>query len=101
MKHLLTAEDRAALPSLYATEGQGEAAVVQLRFYAPGTYWAWYAIEFDGEDTFFGLVNGHDVEAGYFSLEEMESHPLVQRDETWTPRPLSEVRAAIDAERGA
>lgn len=102
MQHLLTNEDRAALPPLYATEEQKETAViVPLRFYAAGTYWSWYPVEFDGDDIFFGLVNGHEAELGYFSLSELESHPLVRRDETWTPRPLAEMRAAVDAERRA
>jgi hypothetical protein len=33
----------------------------------------WYATEFDGEDLFFGLVDGLEKEFGYFSLSELES----------------------------
>jgi len=32
----------------------------------------WYASDFDGEDTFFGLVSGFEVELGYFSLKELQ-----------------------------
>jgi len=36
--------------------------------------WTWYATEYDQDTkTFFGLVEGHDTELGYFSLEELES----------------------------
>ena len=30
------------------------------------------ASEFDGEDIFFGLVNGFELELGYFSLQELQ-----------------------------
>ena len=33
----------------------------------------WYASEFDGEDIFFGLVIGLEIELGYFSLSELKS----------------------------
>lgn len=50
---------------------------------------------------FFGLVNGHDVEMGYFSLGELLSitgFPVV-RDNSWQARPMGEVRALVDAKR--
>ena len=61
------------IPSLYATEGQGSEAVAQVRYFTPDSSWEWYALEFDGQDTFYGLVVGHDVEWGYFSLSELEA----------------------------
>ena len=98
---LLSDADRAALPPLYATEEQGDAAVVWTRFHAPGTLWHWFAVEFDGEDLFFGLVCGWDVEAGYFSLSEMEEAGHVIRDAAWRPRSLGDVRVEVDNARAA
>ena len=47
-----------------------------------------FATEYDGEDTFFGLVDGHERELGYFSLAELKKirEPLglpVDRDLYW------------------
>ena len=70
---LLTKAIRRKLPPLGATEAQGMDAVVQVKFFTPDAGWTWYATEFDGEDTFFGLVIGHETELGYFSLSELES----------------------------
>ena len=100
MQSLLTDEDRAALPGLYATEGQGDAAPVLVRLFAPGTLWQWLVCEFDGVDLLFGLACGFDLEAGYFSLAELEESGYVVRDVAWRPRPLGEARAAVEAGRG-
>jgi hypothetical protein len=93
---LLPAEIRAALPALYATEKQ-EDPIVQVKFFTPWTFWTWYATEFDGEDIFFGLVQGFEEELGYFSLSELESIRgpgglTIERDLFFTPKPLSQVR---------
>ncbi|OGR49687.1 MAG: hypothetical protein A2X37_10775, partial [Elusimicrobia bacterium GWA2_66_18] len=41
------------------------------KFFHPMSSWRWYATEFDPESgMFFGLVAGHELELGYFSLEE-------------------------------
>ena len=45
-----------------------------VKFFDPTGSWTWYATEYDQDTkTFFGLVDGHDKELGYFSLEELES----------------------------
>jgi hypothetical protein len=92
---LLTQEIRRRLPKLYSQEHVRD-PLVQAKFFTPDSSWTWYATEFDGDDTFFGLVHGHERELGYFSLRELEQvrGPLglaVERDRGWTPRPLSEV----------
>lgn len=96
---LLTAEIRKALPALYSQDGKGYDAIAQVKFFSPYSNWTWYATEFDGEDTFFGLVQGHEEELGYFSLKELESLTamegkllLVERDRYFMPRPLTEVK---------
>ncbi len=44
-----------------------------VKFFDPTGSWTWYATEFDGEDTFFGLVDGFELEWGSFSLAELKS----------------------------
>ena len=96
---LLTADIRRQLPPLYAREGVEDPRVCAT-FFTPWTNWTWYPIEFDGEDLFFGLVDGHEVELGYFSLAELESvigpgGLRIERDLHFRPTSLSEVRREI------
>ena len=51
-----------------AYEEQGLDAKALVKFFIPDSNWTWYASEFDGEDTFYGLVVGHEIEPAYFSL---------------------------------
>jgi hypothetical protein len=48
-------------------------ALAQVKFFISDAQWTWYASEFDGEDIFFGLVIGLEIELGYFSLSELKS----------------------------
>jgi hypothetical protein len=70
---LLDEEARAVLPPLYANERKGLEAVAPIKFFTPDSNWSWYPTEFDGEDIFFGLVDGFEMELGYFSISELES----------------------------
>jgi hypothetical protein len=95
---LLTQEIRQRLPKLYATEKQGNSALAQVKFFTPDSNWTWYASEFDGQDTFFGLVVGFEVEYGYFSLSELTAARGVlglpiERDLYFKPTPLKELEA--------
>lgn len=57
---------------LYSQDGKGKDAQVLAKFFLQS--FTWYVLEFDGEDTFFGIViNGDDGEYGYFSLKELQS----------------------------
>ena len=63
---------------------------------APDGSWTWWATEFDGEDMFFGLVEGHVRELGYFSLSELREArgPMglpIERDLHWRPQTLQEI----------
>ena len=86
---------------MYANEDKSEDdTAVVVKFFTHDSYWTWYATEFDGADTFFGLVDGQEQELGYFSLKELEAARgplglLVERDTSFTPTPLSEVRDNI------
>ncbi len=68
---LLGGAERALLPPLYHNERMGLEAVVPLKFFTPAGGWTWYPTEFDGDDLFFGLVSGFEVELGYFSVRRM------------------------------
>lgn len=94
---LLPDEIRAQLPPLYSGEEQGLEARALVKFFTPDSNWTWYASEFDGEDRFFGLVSGFEVELGYFSLSELESvhGPLglpIERDKFFEPTSLRELQ---------
>ena len=73
--------------------------------------WTWYATEFDGDDTFFGLVVGDYPELGYFTLTELEEarisklgvvppanyvfmlgYPAVERDLYFKPQSLGKMQ---------
>ena len=93
---LLTEELRKKLPPLYSQEKLGSKAVAYAKFFTPDSNWTFWASEFDGQDTFFGLVDGHCKELGYFSLSELESvrGPFglpIERDLHWTPKMLEEI----------
>ena len=85
-----------SLPPPYATEHEEDPEAKAKRF-TPWTNWTWYAVEYDGEDRCFGLVAGHEVEMGYFSLEELAAVRgpgglRIERDEHFTPTRLSVLR---------
>ena len=93
---LLTKEIRSKLPALYSQDAKGGDAIVVVKFFDPCGSWTWYATEFDGEDRFFGLVDGSDKELGYFSLSELQNFKNrfglgIERDLHWTPKPLREI----------
>jgi hypothetical protein len=93
---LLTEEIKSKLPKLYATEGIPlEKKVLVCKFFTPDSSWTWYAVEFDGKDTFFGYVQGFENEWGYFTLSELESvsGPMglkIERDLYWEPTKFGE-----------
>lgn len=71
--NLLTKEIIKQLPKLGAQYDKGLDAIVYAKFFTRWCNWTWYASEFDGEDIFFGLVDGLYKELGYFSLSELQS----------------------------
>ena len=46
--------------------------IAQVKFFTPDAQWTWFTSEFDGEDIFFGLVSGLELELGYFSLKKLK-----------------------------
>jgi hypothetical protein len=102
---LLPGHLRAVLPPLYANEAQGLKAVAPVKFFTPDSGWTWYASEFDGEDVFFGLVSGFEIELGYFTLAELERvrGPLglpIERDLWFEPQSLGELKTLEEKLKG-
>ena len=96
-----SAERLAKLPRLYETEQVGlKDKLVQLHFFIGGS--DWYAIEFDGQDTFWGfaILNGDNLNAewGYISLTELQQIRVggwvevdCELEEHWEVRSASRV----------
>jgi len=95
---LLTKELRTKLPKLYETEGTPiEEKTAIVKFFTPSSNWTWYAVEFDGDDLFFGWVHGFEKEWGYFSLKELESVSgpyglKIERDLYFEPTKIKDIR---------
>ena len=96
---LMPAELAAQRPALYATDGQGDDAIVYAHYFTPDAQWDWYCLEYDpAEGLCFGLVSGFASELGYFVLDELREArgPMglaIERDVYWTPTALRVVRA--------
>ena len=71
---LMTKAIEKKLPALYATDGAAEKEVIA-KFFNPGGIGTWYVFEGnklpDGDYEFFGLVDLHVKELGYFRLSEL------------------------------
>jgi len=97
---MMTDTLRKQLPELYAQDGKGKQAVAYVHYFSLANNWHWYGTEYDGDDTFFGLVRGFETELGFFSLIELSrvsirvggvDIPAVERDLHWTPKTLEEL----------
>lgn len=98
--HLMPESLAKTIPALYVTENLDEdRKQVWAHFFVGG--WDWYVLEYDPEERrCFGLVSGHEVELGYFTIDELEEVGIVERDLYWTPVYLASVRVQIERNRG-
>lgn len=101
---LLTDELKARLPALYSQEDDPDPIVQVLLLGA--NRWTWALTEYSDEapdgcpHLAFGWVDGDFPEIGYVPMDEidelnatcLEGHGYVWVDETFTPRPLSQVQ---------
>ena len=58
----------------------------------------------DGDDIFFGVVDGFEVEYGYFSLSELAAYrgrygAPIERDPSFTPKRLQEIYLELRGSR--
>lgn len=92
---MMTKALRKELPKLYSQDGLGMEAVAIVKYFHPFSSWTWYATEFDGDNTFFGLVDGFDKELGYFNLSDFENTKLrglpFERDLYFKPTKLEDL----------
>ena len=98
---LMTKELSETIPALYANEDAEDydAVLSPAKLFSPFSQWTWYITEWDPKTGLcFGLVEGLEVELGYFSLEELAEVtvfggvPAVERDLYWQPRTIGEIR---------
>ena len=104
-QQLMTEEIREQLPDLGENEEKGLEALARVKYFTPDSNWTWYVSEFDGEDLFFGMVIGFEIELGYFSLRELQQTrgPMglnIERDLYYEPKPLRELQEDHRRERG-
>jgi len=101
---MMTKEIEKRIPGMGETEEIGKDARVHVKFFSPYTGWTWYATEYDPEERrFYGYVNGHFQEHGYFSLDELSSVnvfpdlPAVERDKHWNSKTtIGQVVEAVE-----
>lgn len=98
-KHLMPPELLASLPPLYSQEKVEDPKIVA-KYFVPWGAGTWYVIEGqeeDGDVRFFGLVDLHEKELGYFVLSEFMSIRgpgglTIERDLHFGEHKLSEFR---------
>jgi|TARA_R110002153_G_scaffold177017_2_gene330256 hypothetical protein len=99
MMKLMTKEIEKKLPPLGTHDSAGTEDIrVVAKYFTPDSSWTWYVTEGnkEGDDwRFFGWVDGHYPEFGYFMLSDLESVRGclglgVERDRYFTAK-LSEV----------
>ena len=75
--------------------------LVIAKFFTPMTNWTRYATEYDPDTRmFFGLVDGHEAELWYFSLDELQNYKgrfgiWIERDIHFDPINLSSLQKAL------
>jgi len=87
------------LPAIGSTDSQGADAVALVKLFTPWSSWTWHITEASrqGNDILmFGLVDGHERELGYVSLNELVSvrGPMglaIERDLYWSPKKLGDI----------
>ncbi len=98
---LMTKELGDRIPVIGANENVGDydAVVAPAKLFSPYNGWRWYITEWDPETGLcFGLVEGFEIELGYFDLTELSevtvfsSVPAVERDLYWEPTTLGEIK---------
>lgn len=72
---LMTKEIEGKIPALYSQEKKENPKII-VKYFHPMSSYTWYVIEGErgenGEYLFFGLVDGHEKELGYFTLKQLE-----------------------------
>jgi hypothetical protein len=101
---LMTKAIEAKLPALYSQEGE-EDPIVYMSLFSIRSPHRWLVTEGErtdeGDMLLFNFGGWPDPEWGYVTLSELASLtfatgvPVVERDLSWTPTPLSKARARV------
>lgn len=84
------------IPMLYTTEHQpmGE-RMVTAKFFHPLTKFTYYVLEFDGNNTFFGICKRAGVELDYITLADLRNMRILgliaERDLSWEPTKVKDI----------
>ena len=98
---LMTKELGNKIPKIGANDevDDYDEVLARAKLFSPYTGWRWYITEWDPETGLcFGLVQGYEVELGYFDLTELAEStvlgnvPAVERDLYWEPKTIGEIR---------
>jgi hypothetical protein len=95
---LMTKAIETAARAQYPMGADLDSQKVIAKFFNPTGSWTWYLLNQDPEDPdyLWGIVSGHDVEMGSFSLSELQKFRGqfglgIERDIHFRPRPALEV----------
>ena len=88
----MTKEIKEKAEKQYEQGSDMEQMVVAKFFDAMGS-WKWFLMNKSKDDDYcWGIVKGHEVEMGSFSIDELRSmQPRIQRDLYFEPTPANEV----------
>ncbi len=102
---LLTQALEKRFAQIGSQDGRGDEAIIVAKYFTPDSSWTWFATEYLPEErNFFGLVSGHEIELGYFNLDELASvrGPLglpIERDLYWNECTVGEIRRQLESTR--
>ena len=94
------------LPMIGATDGEGDAVQIRVKWFDPCGSFTWYVLEYDpAEDLAFAFVTSSmcpEGELGYVHVPEIREVTNrmglhMERDLYWKPRTLGEIRAKAAA----
>ena len=95
---LITKEIQTAAHRQYPQGADMTTQMIVAKFFDPCGSWSWYLMNLDPSDNDYcwGIVKGDEVEAGSFSLSELQAHrgPVglgIERDKFFEPLPAAEV----------
>ena len=101
---LMTEELGATIPPLYTNNDieDYDTMIARAKIFNPFSRWTWYITEWEPETgTCFGLVEGFEIELGYFDLDELSKITVMKgvlaierdlRGRYWKPKTLGEIR---------
>ena len=98
---LLPKELEERLPSIEEAKNLNDPEII-VKYFHPMSDWTWYAAGYN-DGIFWGLVDGHYLETGLFSLKEMQEVKVlglgIERDLHFEPFKMSEIKSKIQERR--